>query len=428
MILEHVGEALGRPVAPCRQDYRLALIAQRLCVCAGDLEDIEIGPRALRREIPADACAEVGLVARCIARHESGGALKGQRGIEIGWREIELVGRQDAAFSRVAGRLQARLIIVPGLREPFGGGLAGQRRHRDQRVLWQIVEQGFEMIVEQRQPVLHPLPADRGPRGFIGGVARGRAEGGEIFLAETAQHLVVEQHLADRCEGRALQGRRGTLGFRIELSEAFEEIAEEIEPQRLRRGRREDVDNAPAHGIFPAFAHSGNTDIAIDLEIVRQRALADRLADSDGKAGGLQERPWRHALDQRARGGDDQDRDRRLVQARHPGKRRTAGRCDGRRRADPVIGQDIPARQVDTVERGIGELRDPQCRDRLLVVARDIERRAAALAEHARQRQDVCAEGGASNGNRTGQAGEQLFWCHSLLRTGGSPVGGNHPG
>ena len=50
--------------------------------------------------------------------------------------------------------LDTRLMVVADESEPLADGFVGQVVEADGRV-GQIVEQGFEVLVEKRQPVLH---------------------------------------------------------------------------------------------------------------------------------------------------------------------------------------------------------------------------------------------------------------------------------
>ena len=57
-------------------------------------------------------------------------------------------------------------------------------------------------------------------------------------------------HLAGGIDGQPLQLPGRALRVRIEGPDRFQRVAEEIEPDRLRGARREEVDDAAAHRVF----------------------------------------------------------------------------------------------------------------------------------------------------------------------------------
>src|SRR5689334_25442875 len=81
----------------------------------------------------------------------------------------------------------------------------------------QVVEQGLELLVIKRQPMLHPDIAPAGADRFVERVVgAGRPELLAVARAEAAHRLVVEQHLADRAQYRLLELAGRTLGQSIE--------------------------------------------------------------------------------------------------------------------------------------------------------------------------------------------------------------------
>ena len=68
-------------------------------------------------------------------------------------------------------------------------------------------------------------------------------------------------------------------------------IDSSVSPKKSRRigsaiARREKIENAAAHRIFAAFAHSGRAGEAIVLEPLRQRIHIDRIAGGGGEGFG----------------------------------------------------------------------------------------------------------------------------------------------
>src|SRR5690606_5200841 len=119
------------------------------------------------------------------------------------------------------------------------------------RHIARMIEYGFQMIVEKRQPVLHARKATAFADRLIECiVALRRTEHRHIILAETAYHVRRERNLAHRLEYEFLARAGGALRSRIESADRLQRIAEEIEPQRLLSTRRIKIENAAAHRIF----------------------------------------------------------------------------------------------------------------------------------------------------------------------------------
>ncbi len=101
----------------------------------------------------------------------------------------------------------------------------------------------------------------------------------------------IERRLCDRVE-RALRERREG-AHRLDL------VAEELDPERLAAGRREDVDDAAAHGELAAVVHALGALVAREGERLRQAldaeleagAHLDRLGTGLGRRQPLGERP-----------------------------------------------------------------------------------------------------------------------------------------
>ena len=85
--------------------------------------------------------------------------------------------------------------------------------------------------------------------------ARLRAELATIGLAEAADRVGGELHLAHRHEVERAHLADRALRLGIEGADRFQRVAEEVEPHRLRHAGREKVDDAAAHRIFAGVAH-----------------------------------------------------------------------------------------------------------------------------------------------------------------------------
>ena len=136
-------------------------------------------------------------------------------------------------------RLVAGVVIVLHLREALAGRIVDQRVE-DHRHARQVVEQRVEVVVEERQPVLHagiaPALADRLVEPVVAGR---RAEGRHIGLPEAPDALGGELDLAHRHEIEGAQRADRALGLRIEGADRFERVAEEVEADRVGQARRE---------------------------------------------------------------------------------------------------------------------------------------------------------------------------------------------
>src|SRR3984893_18487245 len=144
--------------------------------------------------------------------------------------------------------------------EPVVADLVGLMVEREPRT-GQVVEQSLQLLIIERQPVLHadiaPAGADRFVEQIIGA---GGAELLAIARAKTPDRPVVEQYLADRPQCRCLDIAGGTLPQRIQAANALQPVAEEVETQRLRSSGRIEVDDTPAYPALTGLAHRVGAD------------------------------------------------------------------------------------------------------------------------------------------------------------------------
>jgi hypothetical protein len=151
--------------------------------------------------------------------------------------------------------------VVSDLLQPRG--VVGEQIERDGGAA--VLEQRGKGIVEQRQPMLHALMlAPRRDRLVQRIVAGDRAEQSDITLAEGADDLGRQRHLAHRQELDDVAARRGALRIGVEGSDRFQRVAEEIEPDRIP-SRGIEVENAAAHGILPGIGDGAGARIAGDF-------------------------------------------------------------------------------------------------------------------------------------------------------------------
>ena len=209
-------------------------------------------------------------------------------------RRHRFVGR-SAKRSLLKPFLACLIMIRNGFKAPRFG-ILGEVIERDDRVR-QVVEQRGHALVKERQPMLHARIAAPGGDGFIERVvALRRSEQLDIALAEVLDRRLARRHLADGQKRDMLARGLCALRDRIELPDAFERVAKEIEAHRARMPRREEVEDAAAHRVF-ARLH----DRARAIEARRIEPLDDLIHahTSAGRepCGGLPDRfKRRHAL------------------------------------------------------------------------------------------------------------------------------------
>jgi hypothetical protein len=171
-------------------------------------------------------------------------------------------------------------------------------------------------------------------------------------LPEPARRRLIQQHLADRGEAHRLQRAGGALGGGIEAAERFQRVSEKIEPHRLLRARRKDVDHPAAHGEIARLAHGRGLGIAIDRQKPGQGLGVDVLTHDGIEARLRHRRNGRAALDQRGGGGRHQHWRAAGPAPGKRGERRKAGRRHVWRGAHPIVGQAVPRRQAQRGEAG----------------------------------------------------------------------------
>ena len=245
-----------------------------------------------------------------------------------------------------------------------------------------IVEQRLEMVVEQRQPVLHADMALPRRHRLVENVLAGHAaEQFAVSTAEAFDALGRQQHLADRKQHDLVAVSGRALAHRIERTDRLQRVAEQVEPQRLGGSGREQIDQAAAHGELARLHHGVGAAETVLAEEFRQPRHIDRLALAQ-RCGGLGiERPRRHLLQHRPRRSQDHAR-------RHAGFPRCgqAREClqplgdDVGMRRQPVVGQAVPGREHQHLAIG---------REEAQTVLQPLEPLAVA-----RHMQDILSAGG----------------------------------
>ncbi len=347
VVEKYVLHAFARALAPEGEDHALVRGFERARMRNDRVEEIPVLVGALGGEGAAGLAAGVDHVARL--RHGEGRKAN-ERGVReprfpFFFRKIEPLRRQrlvERALPRLH-RLAPRRVIVGDLRETLARRLLDQRLQHDRRA-GQIIEQGFELFGEQRQPMLEagtsPALAHRLEERVTFRLA---AELGDIAHAEALDRFVGELHFAGGDQFEFIDTARRALRLRIEGADRFQRVAEKIEPHRRARPRRVEIENAAAHGIFADIAHGRGADKSVGFQPARdlvhrphiargkrERLLGDYLAR-------------RHALQECVdRGEHDAGIAARLCKSC---QRRHTARGDGCVGRYPVIRQAIPGRE-----------------------------------------------------------------------------------
>jgi hypothetical protein len=366
MVGQHRAQAIGRAVRPGGEQHPLALPRQRLGVLGGGLEQVDAVALAFGREAAALACAHVDdrLALGLLEGREAPRGAGGQLGLPFVLGQVELVGLQGVVVDLAVG-LGAGVVGVGDHRHPLITRLAAQVIQADHRIGRQVVEQGRQARIKERQPVLHAGAARAFRHGGVERVIARRAEVLEVTGAETADGGLVQQGLAHRQQAHVLELAGRALGFGIEATDGFQGVAEQVQAHRLLGRRREDVDHPAADGELALLRNGGGARVSVDGEVALEVVDIHAVADAGGIAGLADHVARRHALQEGGNRGHQQHRrlgvdpGRELGQGRHP----LGG--DARRRTDAVVGQAVPGREGHDLDRrgeeaeGVGEGREP---------------------------------------------------------------------
>ena len=367
MVRQHVTHALAGAFAPQRDGDALTGALQRLNVLDHGIEHIGVLLGTLGGKVAAGPRADIDC-ARTVW-HRKGGQPCERQGIEprfpLLFRQIEPVRRQRVIGRTAVGRrhLLSRLIIIGDLSQSFVGRLFVERLQHDGRSR-HVVEQRVELVVKQRQPMLHAgMAAAFAHRLVEQIVAIGGAELRHVAGAELADRLGGELEFGHRDEVEPAQLHRGALRLRIEAADRLQRVAEEVEPHRQVHARRKEVEDAAAHRVVAGLAHRRGADEAVELEPLHDACHAQHVA---------RRRRQRLLGDQVLRGNtlqrriDGRQQHRRLVaalDAGEPGQRGHALRHDAGVRRDAIVRLAVPGRKLHHLDVGGKEReRTPQRR------------------------------------------------------------------
>ncbi len=154
-----------------------------------------------------------------------------------------------------------------------------------------------------------------------------------------------ERRLADRQKRDLLARGLRALRHGIELADAFECIAEEIEPHGPRMPRRVEIEDAAAHCIFAGLHHRARAVEARRFKALRDLLHGDARARRQPRRRFLQPVERRHALQDGVDRGQHDNRGLAALGVGEPRKRRDAARLDLAVGRNAVVGHAIPGRE-----------------------------------------------------------------------------------
>ena len=185
--------------------------------------------------------------------------------------------------------------------------------------------------------------------------------------------------LADGQERDVLARGLGALRDGIELPDAFERIAEKVEPAGARMAGREQVDNAAAHRVFAGLHHGARPVEARCLKPAGQLLHLKPAAGGNPRGGFFDRGQRRHTLEYGVYGREHDQRGLAALRMRKPGQGGDAPCLDVAVGRDAVVGNAIPGREAQDVGTGCEELKLRTDGREPMVVAGDVQHRLLEL-------------------------------------------------
>ena len=245
VLAQQADDAVAAAGAAARDEDTPAQLLLSVDVRAHGLEQGAHPLLALGHEVPAVAGAGVGAA----LGFDEGRALCERAPLQqpCPFVRIEKEGAgRDRMIGRVGERRGSRICArVEKIRDRLEAVVAGFCRQmvEQNRALGHMVEQGLQPIVEERQPMLDSGVAPSSRDRLVERVLPGHgAELAAVRGAEARDRLRIEQHLADRHEGKGVRRLGTPLCERIEPVDGLDDVAEEVEPHRTLGVGRKDID------------------------------------------------------------------------------------------------------------------------------------------------------------------------------------------
>ena len=236
----------------------------------------------------------------------------------------------------------------------------------------EIGEQRHQLVMEQRQPVLHAREAAAHRHRLQERVVGHRPELLQEPTAEALGRRRVEHDLAHRPELQLLHLALRALAQGIEAADGLDRGAEEVEPHGLGAAAGEDVDQAAAHGILAGLDHGTGPAIAVAVEIGEQRIAVAAPAGRHPQRRPPDHDRCRHLLQDGIGRGEHEARLLRRP-LRQPGQGGQPLRHQAQIGRDPVVGQAVPGRDADDLHRRREEAHDPGDERHPRLIAGDVQ-------------------------------------------------------
>ncbi len=294
-----------------------------------------------------------GVEGRKLAHVHASGDLMPFVGTQIQrFRRQRAIGHAAHRARRGIGHLGAGLIVVGDRRQPRFSRFGRLRIESHDHVFRQKIEQRFQSVVEQRQPMLHPrMGAARRNTLIQRIVVAAGAEGDTVAGAEFGDRRFVQGRFQGAADRKAVELFLGPLGRRIERPHLFQLVTEEIQAHRALGPGGIDIDDPAAHGVFPRLVDRFDPCVRRVAQAFQNLVLGNPVADLQAQARIAEISARRHPLQHRRNGG--QHHRRRTLRARAMaqfGQRADAAGDDIGLRRDPVVGQAIPCRKGQHLE------------------------------------------------------------------------------
>ena len=258
------------------------------------------------------------------------------------------------------GRVRGQLALPREELRALGGQLVLLGRGGEHRVLLVDDQQrALAEVVEQRR--LAGERAVAGGRGQLAAAQRRQLPGDLLDAAarplrdaieaarEFEQRVVVREPLAGRADHRLVEALDRALRLRVEAADRLHLVAEQLDAQRQRGGRREDVEDAAAPRRLARPLDERSERVAGLDEPERQRVEGDPPAGRDAAGPGAEIGAARRRAGGGGDGGDDERRPRITLSQREPCEDGEAALRDRGRRRLTGVGQARSRREEQRV-------------------------------------------------------------------------------
>ena len=315
---------------------------------------------AFQRQIPAGAPTQIRSRIEGLIRREFDHPAIRQRRLPFPIIQIQGAGLQGLihhgllahGFGIPPHRFSRVEIFLDGLRplDPPLIRLVIERHHGPGH----SVEQSFQTIMEQGQPMLGPGGAASVSHCLVQGVIfSGGAKLCRIPRLEPGNGPIVQDHFVGRVQRQTVRRPHRALGQGVKKAGSLQRLTEQIQPYGLGVADGEDIDNTAAHRVFTELAHGADPLVAVPVQISQQSIQFQGAPHRGEEASTGKRLPGRNTLHS---GVDCGEQNSRGVQLTIPCSQLAQGlrslTKNGVAGGNPVIGHAIPGWK--TQHRNIG--------------------------------------------------------------------------